>query len=499
MMISKKCLSIFSVAGALLLSATGFGRPITILHTNDMHTQFLPEPAVWVKQDPKPLIGGMKALSGYLKELRDGEVVLLDAGDMMTGTLISAIEDHGVKGGGFIRMANRLHYDASVIGNHEFDNGFDNLKKVMKLSNFPWLSANLYVDDTLLTSAYRIIRRNGLTIGIIGLTTDGLYGLVSPKHLKGMTIHPVPETAQKMIDAVDPQTDLIILLTHEGFEVDSALAASIQNVDVIVGGHSHTRLPSPRVVNDVIIVQTGARCQNLGKLNLEVNADTITSFNGSLVPLWESKIDPDPVMAALVDSFKTVIDEAYGKQIGTLKTEWKQAYSTESNLGNFITDAMRITANADFAVVNSGGIRKNLEKGSITLRDIYEILPFQNDLVSFECTGEELLKLIETNTIRGGFEQGGILQVSGIKYAYKIENKEIHVIDASVNGEMILPEKMYTGVTVDYVASDNAMRYMGFKPRAPEPLDLLLADVVVDYIKEHPSVSNKIEGRIVGK
>jgi 2',3'-cyclic-nucleotide 2'-phosphodiesterase (5'-nucleotidase family) len=490
----------------LLLAATLFPlrnvrcqqEEITILHTNDMHGQLMPVTAVWIDRDPKPKIGGMAALSGALNREAGPNSILLDAGDFQTGSPISNMMVHGARGGGYVQLMNLLGYDAVAIGNHEFDNGSENLKALMSAADFPLVSANLFKDGKLLAdSACTLHSFGNLRVGVIGLTTFHLDDLLAAHQLEGIRITPLPETAQAWIDRLDPVTDLIILLTHQGVEEDSVLAASVHGADLIVGGHSHTRLYQPKRVNRMLIVQAGSSARYLGRLDLSVEADTIRAFKYRLIPLWADSLQPSSPIAELVSIFEKRIQDEYGKVIGELKTEWVRSRSRESNIGNFITDVMRAATGSDFAVMNSGGIRKNMAAGPIRKLDILEILPFTNYLARFQCTGRDLLTLIKTNAEAALTGAHGILQVSGLTYEYgRTADGGVLVRNPRVGSVPVQPDKMYTGVAVDFITGGNGPLYFGFEPSCVENTGILLTDAVIQFIETHPRILSDIEGRI---
>ena len=495
-------LSITIVLSLLIFSsACSNSKQVTILHTNDMHSQYLPVKATWVKEEPKPLIGGMVALKYFVDKERatSDNVLLLDAGDIMTGTPLSNIEVAGAKCGGFVKMMNLLGCNATTVGNHEFDNGVENLKRLFGLMYFDVLSANLFADDSLLApKAYEIYQVGKAKVGVIGLILEDLFGVVPKKRTDGLKVGRVAKTAQTYIDKIDPETDLIVLLTHQGFEEDSVLAESIHGADVIVGGHSHTRLKNPHKINDILVVQAGSKTCYLGRLDLEVENDRVTQFQGRLIPLWVEEVkNPDLQMEHLVNIFQQQINHDYGAVIGTLKTPWKTSHWWESNLGDWLTDAMRDYAGTEFALLNSGGIRKRLQPGPITKLDIVEILPFSNYLVKFTCSGEQLLRFVQENAEASVQRTHGILQVSELSYVYRVDaGKKVTIISAHINGVKIHPKRTYTGVSVDYVLMGQEMKYLKFQPKSMDNLGVLVSDAVIEYLQAHPVVDSPLQGRI---
>jgi len=469
---------------------------ITILHTNDMHASYLPSVATWL--DDRPQIGGFVALDYYARREKAlaKNSLLLDAGDLMTGTLICDMQRDGVYGGALIEMMNKIGYDGWVFGNHEFDKGAENVRGLIELAKFPVFCANLVKGDTLFVrDAYHIYEKDGLRIGVIGITYHRMVGMAPPEKLDGfVSVDPAP-VVSKIVVEIDPKTDLIIVLSHLGIESDRELAKSITGVDMIIGGHSHTRLETPERVNGILIVQTGSNCRNLGRVDLTVAGDSIMSYSGRLIPMLTEDVTPNPALASLVDSIKSEIDKEYGVVIAHLKDNWETQYRAESNIGDWITDAVKRHMKSDVAFLNSGGIRKNLDAGPVTKIDIYEILPFDNKMVTFTLTGLELMKIAEHNVGLEADSYQGSLQVSGLSYSWKGENDRPEITDVLVNGAPIKPDKIYRVATIDYVAVANAERYFGFRVENVRETDIGLTQLVLEEVEKAGEITSKIDGR----
>ena len=225
------------------LSATACAqeRWITVLHTNDMHATFQPREATWVRETPRPMIGGFPRLQSLIDSIRNVEspVLLLDAGDVMTGNPIADRVYRGAEGGALFEMMNMMGYDAWAPGNHDLDISQENLIGLTRIARFPTLCANLVNDSgefPVGNKPYAVIERGGLRIGIIGLMSQQLYGLVNQGNLKGLRVLSLEETLRKYAREIDGRTDLLIALTHQGAVEDSLLALKVPEVDIIVGG-----------------------------------------------------------------------------------------------------------------------------------------------------------------------------------------------------------------------------------------------------------------------
>ena len=476
---------------------------VTILHTNDIHGAFLPIVVKAKKAGEKDRkLGGILALDYNVKKIRDQaeNVLLLDAGDFMTGNPICDIELNGARGGALVSFFNTIGYEGLTPGNHEFDVSVENAAKLIDSCEFPVFSSNLFrANGKLFTrQPYQIYSKGDLVIGVIGCIVDDLPDYLNKPQRDEVVARPAAPIVDSLAKIIDPLTDLIIVLSHRGLDADKELAQNVgRQIDLIIGGHSHDRLKKAVKTNGKLIVQTGSKLRNLGRLDLTVVADSIQSFNYQLIPLWNEDIQPDSTLAKQVQAYKQQIDEEYGRVIGRLKTRWHRAYNAESNIGNYIADCIRNFSGADFALINSGGIRQNLAAGKIKKLDIKNILPFANSIIKFTVTGKELMEIIRNNASAAATGSHGILQVSGVKYQWKTdENGSAKILKATVNNLPVDPAKTYQGATVDFVIT-NAQKYLGLIPSQSLNMMMPLTEVVMKMIEDQKVVDSKVEGRMV--
>jgi 5'-nucleotidase/UDP-sugar diphosphatase len=460
-------------AAALLLVALAVAAPLaaqprslTILHTNDMHASFMPHEALWVRTTPKPMIGGFTELAFVADSIRKsgGPVLMLDAGDVMTGNPITERIYQNASGGALFAMMNMIGYDAWCPGNHDFDISQANLRALAAIAKFPAVCANV-VDDRngypVGNRPWVVIERGGLRIGVIGLMSQELYSLVNQNNLTGIRVLPPAETLQRFIRELDPQTDLLIALTHEGVEEDSLLATEVTGLDIIVGGHSHTRLKNPKLVNGVIIVQTGSNAENLGALHVTVENDRVTAYDGALIPLWAGKQRPASPLSHLADSLQTEIDKEYSEVIATLKDGWTRA-DGQSGVGTFIAEAQRTAAGADVGFMNNYGIRRDVPAGPLTKKTLFEVLPFRNILTTFQLSGKELRALMVYN-----IRKRPAIQIAGMSGRWKAGPDGTPVfLSILVGGKPLDDGAMYRCAASDYLVGE-AKRYLGVEVRQP--------------------------------
>ena len=473
--------------GCLVFSACAQPSTLTILHTNDMHATFVPREATWVKESPKPMVGGFKQLEYTINSYRKdpGKVLLLDAGDVMTGNPVTERVYQGAQGGALFEMMNLMGYDAWCVGNHDMDISQENLAALVKVAKFPTTSANLVKGKDLFPQGnqpYVILERGGVRIGIIGVMSQELYGLVIQTNLTGIRVLSPVETVQRYIDELDPKTDLLIALTHQGVTDDSILAANVQGLDLIVGGHSHTRLKSPMVVNGVYILQAGSNTENLGVADLVVENDRITRLDGKLVTLWADKKTPPTRLGELVDSLQTEIDHEYDEVIGVLKGDWVRREGANT-IGSYVTEAQRQAVRADIGLMNIHGIRRDIPAGPLTKRELFEALPFRNVLATFQLSGAQLRAAFAY-----ALQERPAIIATGITGEWKLRPDGTVVLqNIRVGGNPLDDKRFYSCTANDYLVGE-AKRYLGLELNNVIYLKRTLFNTVEDAVRRDKEI-----------
>jgi 2',3'-cyclic-nucleotide 2'-phosphodiesterase (5'-nucleotidase family) len=485
---------------ALLLASGASCQPddpvtLTILHTNDMHASYLPQEAFWVRAEEKPLIGGFRELAHVADSVRSAHPVslLMDAGDVMTGSPLSDRTYREADGGLLFEMMNMIGYDVWCPGNHDFDISQQNFMGLVRIAAFPTVSSNL-VDERgehhLGNKPYVVLERGGLRIGVIGLMTQYLYDEVIQKNLAGIRVLSPEETLQKWVDELDPRTDLLIALTHQGADEDSLLAANITGLDIIVGGHSHTRLKKPEIVNGVLIVQAGSRAQNLGMLEVTVSDDRVIGHKGRLIPLWYHEDRPITDLARLVDSVRARIDTEYGEVIGVLRDGWYRR-SPDGAMRSFITEAQRKAVEAEVGFMNMYGIRNDVGPGPLTKLELSQVLPFRNVLVTFQLSGNEL-----RSVLMHYLENETSIIISGVSSQWRRQpDGTVLLLSVEVQGKALEEERMYICSASDYFVGQSK-RYIGVEIQRPLFLERTLYDAVEDAVREAGVVTSHVPYRI---
>jgi 5'-nucleotidase/UDP-sugar diphosphatase len=475
--------------------------PLRILHWNDFHAHNLPfEVSGKDSLTGKPVrykVGGTANLVAYLDALGRGDphVAVFFGGDDFQGTPVSGL----TKGRSQLELMNMIRPDAAVLGNHEFDYGLQQIRNTVAQARYPILAANLFdssIGTTFCTPT--LVKSFGaVRVGLIGLLPLDLPILTLASTLAGTSMLDVDSLLNVHIRRLREveKVNLVILLSHMGVGVDTVLAAHRRDIDIIVGGHSHTPLFTPIRKGRTVVVQAGSSGRYVGKLDcvVDLQGDSLRSYSGSLV---ETRLGIHPADSSIqqkVLEFEDLVTKDLDEVIGTLTTDWKTAFDEECNTGDWEADVFRAYAGTDIALVNSGGLRKSMFAGPIKKRDIWEMNPFGNTLITFALSGDQLMKMLEWQAAR----KGELMQVSGLQYAFDPRAPAGQkIIHASVNSQPIEPHRTYTFVTNNYVAG-HAERLLGVAPEAVKDLSVSDKDVLIEYIMRHKTISSEVEGRIL--
>ncbi|MBU9713188.1 5'-nucleotidase C-terminal domain-containing protein [Bacillus tamaricis] len=412
---------------------------LTILHTNDIHSR----------------IDDLGKAATYINSHRDAaeNSLYLDAGDIFSGSPVNDIN----LGEPIIDILNEMKLDALVIGNHEFDYGQDVFAERVLQSEFPWLSANMTVDQDIpieQPDPYTIFEFGEFDVAVFSLTQNP--PATAPSGVVGIEFHDYVETALAYQEELEANADIIIALTHIGYGDDRSLAEEVDYFDVIIGGHTHTVLNTPQVVNGTPIAQAGGYGSHVGRLNLSIDPDTkeVVDVSGGLQTIGDLT-DTDSSVQAIIDDWNEQMDEILNIVIGETDTGLSRdgRYDQDVSLGNFWTDAMAFAADADIAFTNNGGIRDSIASGDVTIGDIYRIEPFDNQVMLIEMTGEAIKNVIEYSFSRGGRNQID-LQSSGLHYTI-LTNASGQYSDAvlELDGTPLEMTETYHVAVPDYIGT----------------------------------------------
>ncbi len=471
---------------------------LTILHVNDTHGHIIPYLDKSV--DPEQQVGGAEYLAKMIERERaanpDG-TILLSAGDMFQGTPVSNLF-HGKP---VIEIMNYLRYDAMALGNHEFDWGQNVLQSIISSASFPVVSANIFErggKSIRRLKPYVILKRKDVRIAVIGITTPDTYYTTKPGNLAGLTIAAPEKVLPAIIKRVRARgASIVVVLSHDGLDADRELARKVGGIDFIVGGHSHTAVRDPVIESGTVIVQAGCNGIYLGvlKITFDRNRKKILSYTRKdelrlVSPATGAEIDPE--VARIVDKYEAEVKTEFSKVIGTAATDLTRDSSGESNLGDAVTDAMRGATGAQIAFQNGGGLRADIPKGPITLETVFTAVPFEDDLVSMDLTGEQIRELLERSVL-----SENMLQVSGIQIVYDLSKPEGEkVASVQVAGKPMEAGATYRVVTNDFLAS-GGNQFNVFKKGLNISSGPSQRDAVADYIRKNSPMDVQVRNRII--
>jgi 2',3'-cyclic-nucleotide 2'-phosphodiesterase (5'-nucleotidase family) len=448
---------------------------IVIMHTNDMHGQLL----------PKDGNGGIAEVATIIKSAKPD--LILDAGDFSTGTFLA----DEFLGAPTIQAMNKIGYDASTIGNHEFDYGQAALTMRLREAKFPVLSANVESPVSEIKK-FTVLNVRGMRFGIIGLTTEELKTKSHPNKVTGVTVLDTVKTLERLLPEVRKKADFIIATVHLEDDEEKRVASAFPEIRLIIGGHNHEAL-GPIWLDKTLIAKTGVSTHNVGRVDLDFQNKQLSHMEAKLIPV--RNVRPDSDVAKILEPFNEKVRKRMGEVIGVATDDLKFSRTKESPLGDLVADAFRETAKTEIAIQNVGGIRAFLSKGTITWGNAFEVLPFQNTLITLKMTGAQLKKTLEIGLI----PSVGMVAVSGLRVQFdpsKPAGEQV-VAAALLDGNKIEDSKLYTVSTNDFVLAGGD----GFTEFA-NGTDIvntgtILRDVLVDYIKTHRKISSQLDGRIV--
>jgi 5'-nucleotidase / UDP-sugar diphosphatase len=482
-------------------------RKFTILHSNDMHGNFLAE----VCGEQGDLIGGLSLLSGYINQVRQEEenVIYVIAGDMVQGSII----DTEYKGISTMSIMNYLAPDVVTLGNHEFDYGLSHLLFLEKVANFPIVNANLYISqhNKRLMQPYHIIEMAGFNILFIGIITEMVIDTIKADRdiSSFITLEEAATEVGKITNAYKhDDIDLTILLTHIGFDADCELAALLDpdwGVDMIIGGHSHTILDQPTEVNGVLITQAGEGTKQIGRFDIVVddNTNSIVEYDWKLVPINDKTINPDQDLQKYIDSYREVVDTKYNSIVCKLSTELTHPTRTEeTTLGNLFADALAEWGEIDVMLLGSGSIRVPALGPLVTLGDFLACFPFTDSLTRFTVPGATLWRMFnhwmrsENRTRRGECYQVN----AGVRAVY---NNQAQCLESlTFRHQPVQADQLYTVGLQGYHTSNSEanlsvtleeLRQAG----RSRVVSTCVQDMLLEYLREHQNFNEKIEGRLV--
>ncbi|HLP47793.1 MAG TPA: bifunctional UDP-sugar hydrolase/5'-nucleotidase [Candidatus Kapabacteria bacterium] len=464
---------ILIIAGLLLpgpVQGAGKGETIIIFHMNDIHAQ----------------IDNLARIAPVIDKERKKvpNVFFMVAGDNFSGNPI--VDQYKPKGKPILQLLEQLKINVLALGNHEFDYGQEILKQVMTKAKYSIICANVKVipgEGAIIPQPKPFVilkTKKGTKIAVLGLIQTGRDSHIPSTHpdrVKGLVFSDGIETA-KEYRYLKKQNNVFIALSHLGYDEDEILANELGELDIIIGGHSHTTIDKPKETNGVLITQAGSNAKFLGRIEMRIENGQVISKKGELIDVSTLTCE-DPGLKKMIAKFND--NPELNRVIATLPFQLEGA----DELGNLITDAARKMNRLDIVFHNEGGIRLNRLGPQVILKNIYKMLPFENDIVQFEMTPAEIKSLIEYSYRK---QDKFDLKVSGIEYTVLVQAdsepgkpsiiKGIELRDEA--GNLLSENKSYKVGINDYIAS--AYKFTHRDPG--KALKTLIAPLLIDYLQQ---------------
>lgn len=509
---------------------------LDIMFSNDVHGGISRDEATFMNPEFPPKLGGGASHATLIKHVRSlssdkRDNLLLDAGDFWQGKPIGTVTN----GQAVIEYYNMIGYDALTIGNHEYDIKEKEIIKTLEMANFPILSSNIVNKATGelvdYVQPYVLIEKMGVTIGLIGLTTIDTKLMSFPDNIAGIDFLDEIETLNKYIPIVKAAgADIIIVLGHMGLPYDPAASYKkryvddsmeqkkryygwdsqeilhhVEGIDLLVGGHMHKGFAEPWIdpITQGMAIQGYAFGSNLGWITLKIDEETKTlsgyelpSLSGGLmITMFEDEFPLDAEINEVIEANRKLAEAGMDDIIGSSEVHLhRQNVEAQSPMGNTVADAMRLQSNADFAFLNLGGIRAEIGAGPVTYRDVFSVMPFDNQLVSFQCDGRFLKQIIETRI--EGSRAGMISSGAKVKFSRTRESFD-RITELIIGNEEWDPDKIYTVATTDFLMEGNAG--LTLLTKIPDENIMRnesnLRDAIVNHFKQSSPMKTRIDDR----
>ena len=480
-------------------------KKLVLLHSNDMHGDFLAE------QVDENLVGGVSMLSGYVDKVRKEEpnTLYCIAGDMFRGSVI----DSEFKGLSTIEIMNALAPDVVTLGNHETDYGVAHLLFLEKCAKFPIINANLFIrtNQARLFKPYVILEIDGMKILFIGILTVEVLSQTKNDGLVGsfVGINEAAEEVGRICNAYNAtDIDFTVLLTHIGFEEDKRLAAMLDpawGVDVIIGGHSHTFITEPAKVNDILIVQAGTGTDQIGRFDILVDTykNCVSEYKWEAVPINDEHCPKDPEIEKLIATYKADTDIKYNRIVTRLHRELTHPERTqETEIGNLFADILKESLNLDIMLLGSGSIRNTHIGPLVLFSDLVECFPYDDSVTMVAVTGAQLRRMM-LYMLRDEVWQGAhceFYQLSeGLKVVYDRNKKEL--LELTFEGAPVQDDRCYTvGLQLFHFTNMEENLNVSLEEvsanRKPRVVTTSCREILDEYLSSHPHLDRKVEGRL---
>ncbi|MDR2490503.1 MAG: 5'-nucleotidase C-terminal domain-containing protein [Spirochaetaceae bacterium] len=474
---------------------------LILLNTNDHHGAILPSEEQ----------GGLAQQAALVKAVRaiHPNVLLLDAGDINTGSALSNMFDAEPD----ILAYNLMGYNAATFGIHEFDGGLQKLERQMEIANFPFVSANVKTEngDYVGHSAYIVKDYSGFSVGIFGLTTRLAQGTV--KTSPAVVFEDEIEAARKTVDTLKnfEKVDIVIALVHLGTQKTAPdqvtsieLAQAVPGINIIVDGFTHDYIEQPIYTGHTYIVTANKLSRFIGQGRIVIKGGKLDSFDWQPIP-----VGPDPEIEEMLAFYTSHAREQFREELGTAADNFDYGNHLprygETPLGNLIADAVMwqlkeaASLDVDFAFFTAGIFRDGFPKGSITYDSIFSALPIENHLYVVTLNGEQLLELFAAfEEIRPGVAAFPVFSKE-VRFTLDYSGASPRYSDLTISGEPVDPARTYY-FCVNSAQLAGADGYdVLLMAREQVKISLPLSEILASYIRAKGEIIPETDGRLILK
>ncbi|MFO7819788.1 MAG: bifunctional UDP-sugar hydrolase/5'-nucleotidase [Halanaerobacter sp.] len=468
---------------------------INIIHTDALKAQVLPE-----EKEGGVKEGGLALLSAGIEKAKEkraaSETILLDAGSSLTGSSYS----YYTQGEVMVEAFNHLDYDAVALGNREFDLGISFLKEALEPAEFSPLAANVKrksddsrpFESTLITET-----EEGTKVAVIGLTYENMAQVTLESNTEDLEFESADLALDRLLSELESKADILILISSLKPQRDREIAEQYgEQLDLIISRtDEYDFLSTPLEESGVDIVRTAGEGKSVGSYLLEYQpGEGVVETDWFNLAVTDKELAPDIEVGKLVADYTARLDQILTQMVGSSRGGIKgieEGARRESEIGNFLTDALLAETGAEIALLNQGGIRAGFDE-KIRAEDIYDVFPFPSSVTLLELEGKEIRRLLERSAT---FAKDPLLP-AGLKYIYDPEkDKGERVVSIKVDGQELKPERNYEVATIDFLA-DGGDNYVEFEEAENiRYLSQKMRVLITDYIKSNSPVEAELDGR----
>ena len=479
---------------------------LNIFHTNDIH-------------------GGVDENIGFAKfkyfinlaneYTRAEGYLVLDAGDIFHGTPFATVE----LGESVAQVLKVVGYDAMSPGNHDFNYGQDRLVELGKVADVELLAANVKTIEGKLRYGDCFVKEiGGMSVGLFGLTTPETVTKTNPENVVGLTFGTEEEIvaeAKLMVQVLQERgVDVIIGLMHMGIDTDSrikstTIASQVDDIDLIIDGHSHSELNQYEIANGTILTSTGEHFKNVGVVTIQYDlmADEIIKLVPHQISMKQlEKCEEDTEVKSVIDRIKnnqkSILEEVIGTTAIKLEGGRSSVLNGHTNLGHLLTAAMLNETQADISLINGGTIRDSIDVGMITKGDVLKVLPFSNHIVTVEMTGKQLIEILNKGLVIGS---GRFLHFAGLLVEAKLVQEagcpdRYEVLSVQFNQQPLELTQTYVVAMNDFMVAGGDDYQMSQSSNLLNSFGTL-DEALISYVKEYGEIAilnaNQINNLII--